>query len=202
MASSSELLMKKGKALCFSSYHLPSIPTDIYRIFILKHPLFISLSLSFSTSRSVSFSLSLSLSWLGSAVKQINKLWQKKQAAPPPPPPPHTHTHTHTHTQTHTHTLSLGTCDTRRARWEQKERYVAREKRRGSVRTSASVQSCISVKACLSEYVCVYSELYGEWGFYLGDCKSLDHLWTVNILYFIELSLFACLSVSFWSLKV
>lgn len=135
--------MKKGKALCFSSHNLLSIPNDIYRIFILKHPLFISLSLSFSPpSLRVSFSLSLSLSWLGSAVKQINKLWQKKQAAP------NNHTHTHTHT--------LGTCNTRRMRrWEQKERDTAREKKRGCVRAYAFVQSCISVKACLLECVCV-----------------------------------------------
>lgn len=156
--------MKKGKALCFSSYHLPSIPTDIYRIFILKHPLFISLSLSFSTSRSLSLSLSPSLCLSPDWDLQSSRLTSSGRRSRQPP-----YNHTYTHT--------LGTCNTRRARWEQKERYAAREKRRGSVRTYASVQSCISVKACLPEYVCVYSMscMVNE-GFYLGDCKPLDHL--------------------------
>lgn len=158
--------MKKGKALCFPSHHLLSIPTDIYRIFILKHPLFISLSLSFPTPfLCVSFSLSLSLSWLGSAVKQINKLWQKKQAAPI-----QSHTHTHIHT--------LGTCNTRRDEREQemrakRERYSKRKEERlyACICICSVMHKCESMPAWMC--VCVYTVRcrVNKDFFSLGECK-------------------------------
>ncbi len=165
------------KGLCFSSYHLPSIPTDIYRIFILKHPLFISLSLSFSTSRSVSFSPSLCLSpdWdLQSS--RLTSSGRRSRQAPQPPP-----THTHTHIHKHTHSL------TRHVRHEASEMRAKREicSKREEERQCAYICVCsvmhqcesmpVWICACVCVCVCVCVCLC-EWGFYLGDCKSLDHL--------------------------